>query len=419
MAVPFRKTAGKSGSAKHDSHHISRHPTGRSVTARDAPPMPLTRSVSLRWRVTLLAASVVAIAVAVMAIAAYAVVSRALYADVDHQLRTRASALIDSNIVTFDPRYIAGATLYTTDISVALIFSDLDTYTAAGVRRADRRPRTVRGAWRARYVAADRRTVSECWRNAPRTAAPGDRAAAGADRRGARPTGLGAVHRRRVRRRSSPPLAGTTVGRTGLRPIARLTAATERVARTDDLTPMPVTGNDELARLTESFNTMLRALAESRERQSRLVADAGHELRHAAHVVAYQHGVADRVESPWGAADSGRGHGGTARRRGGADRGALALWSATSSISPARMHRKPCTRESISATSWSGASSGHAAGATRSSSTPSTTAVVRLRRSSRACRVRCSTCSTTLRNGVRRASRYASRCAGRRRTPRI
>lgn len=73
--------------------------------------------------------------------------------------------------------------------------------------------------------------------------------------------------------------AGTTVGRTGLRPIARLTAATERVARTDDLTPMPVTGNDELARLTESFNTMLRALAESRERQSRLVADAGHELR--------------------------------------------------------------------------------------------------------------------------------------------
>ena len=69
------------------------------------------------------------------------------------------------------------------------------------------------------------------------------------------------------------------VGRTGLRPIARLTAAAERVARTDDLTPIPVTGDDELARLTESFNTMLRALAESRGRQSRLVADAGHELR--------------------------------------------------------------------------------------------------------------------------------------------
>ena len=76
------------------------------------PPMPLTRTVSLRWRVTLLAASVVAVAVAVMAIAAYAVVSRALYGDVDSQLRTRADALINSNIVTFDPRYVAGATLY-------------------------------------------------------------------------------------------------------------------------------------------------------------------------------------------------------------------------------------------------------------------------------------------------------------------
>ena len=74
-------------------------------------------------------------------------------------------------------------------------------------------------------------------------------------------------------------LAGMAVGRTGLRPVARLTAAAERVARTDDLTPIRVTGNDELARFTESFNTMLRALAESRDRQSRLVADAGHELR--------------------------------------------------------------------------------------------------------------------------------------------
>ena len=38
-------------------------------------------------------------------------------------------------------------------------------------------------------------------------------------------------------------------------------------------------GSDELARLTEAFNMMLRALAESRERQARLVTDAGHELR--------------------------------------------------------------------------------------------------------------------------------------------
>jgi two-component system sensor histidine kinase MprB len=51
------------------------------------------------------------------------------------------------------------------------------------------------------------------------------------------------------------------------------------VARTDDLRPIPVVGSDELARLTEAFNSMLRSLAESRDRQARLVADAGHELK--------------------------------------------------------------------------------------------------------------------------------------------
>ncbi|MGO8848968.1 HAMP domain-containing sensor histidine kinase, partial [Mycobacterium sp.] len=74
-------------------------------------------------------------------------------------------------------------------------------------------------------------------------------------------------------------VAGGMVTRAGLRPVARLTEAAERVARTDDLRPIPVFGSDELARLTESFNLMLRALAESRERQARLVTDAGHELR--------------------------------------------------------------------------------------------------------------------------------------------
>jgi two-component system sensor histidine kinase MprB len=73
--------------------------------------------------------------------------------------------------------------------------------------------------------------------------------------------------------------AGTAVARAGLRPVQRLTAATERVARTGDLRPIPVTGDDELSRLTTSFNKMLGALAESQEQQRRLVADAGHELR--------------------------------------------------------------------------------------------------------------------------------------------
>ncbi len=74
-------------------------------------------------------------------------------------------------------------------------------------------------------------------------------------------------------------LAGWGVATNGLRPVRRLTAATERVARTTDLTPIEVTGRDELARLTTSFNAMLMALDASQQRQRQLVADAGHELR--------------------------------------------------------------------------------------------------------------------------------------------
>ena len=60
---------------------------------------------------------------------------------------------------------------------------------------------------------------------------------------------------------------------------AGLTAAVEHIARTEDLRPLQVEGDDELARLATAFNSMLMALAASRDRQRRLVADAGHELR--------------------------------------------------------------------------------------------------------------------------------------------
>jgi two-component system sensor histidine kinase MprB len=73
--------------------------------------------------------------------------------------------------------------------------------------------------------------------------------------------------------------AGFFVGRAALRPVERLTVATEYIARTGDLRRIEVTGDDELARLTTSFNTMLEALARSHDYQRRLVADAGHELR--------------------------------------------------------------------------------------------------------------------------------------------
>jgi two-component system sensor histidine kinase MprB len=74
-------------------------------------------------------------------------------------------------------------------------------------------------------------------------------------------------------------LAGWAVARNGLRPVRRLTTAAENIARTEQLDPIEVEGNDEIARLASAFNAMLAALSASRDRQRQLVADAGHELR--------------------------------------------------------------------------------------------------------------------------------------------
>ncbi len=74
-------------------------------------------------------------------------------------------------------------------------------------------------------------------------------------------------------------LAGWGVARNGLRPVRLLTAAAEEIARTERLDPIPIEGNDEIARLATAFNAMLGSLSASRDRQRQLVADAGHELR--------------------------------------------------------------------------------------------------------------------------------------------
>ncbi|WP_433659389.1 ATP-binding protein [Nocardia sp. CA-128927] len=251
------------------------------------PPIPLTRSVSLRWRVTLLAASVVAIAVAVTSIAAYAMVARALYGDVDAQLRTRAATMISGDIDSMPFQSLSTATLFSNDIGVAVIYpippgSPPDTLPAYRPQQSTLPPI---GSEEVAVARGQQPSSLRTFNNQRVLARRTDSGVTLIISQRLEPTrevldrlawllfvvgGCGVV---------LAAAAGTAVGRTGLRPIARLTAATERVARTDDLTPIPVTGDDELARLTESFNTMLRALTESRDRQRRLVADAGHELR--------------------------------------------------------------------------------------------------------------------------------------------
>ncbi len=74
--------------------------------------------------------------------------------------------------------------------------------------------------------------------------------------------------------------AGALVSGATLAPVRRLTAAAERIAETGEPSErVPEGGRGELAALGASFNTMLAALEESLETQRRFVADASHELR--------------------------------------------------------------------------------------------------------------------------------------------
>ena len=82
-------------------------------------------------------------------------------------------------------------------------------------------------------------------------------------------------------------LLGRLVAGAAVLPLKRLTAATEHVALTQDLSGrIKSTGQDEIGRLARSFNAMLdalersmNALDDSVHAQRQLVADASHELR--------------------------------------------------------------------------------------------------------------------------------------------
>jgi two-component system sensor histidine kinase MprB len=73
---------------------------------------------------------------------------------------------------------------------------------------------------------------------------------------------------------------GRAVAGAVLAPVRRLTATAEHVTVTRDTSErIEVDGEDELARLGRSFNSMLGALDEALRKQRQLVADTSHELR--------------------------------------------------------------------------------------------------------------------------------------------
>lgn len=246
---------------------------------RRGAPLRASRSLSLRWRVMLLAMSMVGLVVVPMSVAVYAVISAALYKDIDNQLQSRAEMLIASGSLAADPGKAIEGTAYS-DVNAMLVNPGRAIYTAnqPGQRLpvGAQEKAVIRGElFLSRRTAAGQRVLAVHLPNGSTLLIAKSLA----------PTQAVTVKLRWVLLVvggvgvTVAAVAGGMVTSAGLRPVGRLTEAAERVARTDDLRPIPVYGSDELARLTEAFNAMLRALAESRERQARLVADAGHELK--------------------------------------------------------------------------------------------------------------------------------------------
>jgi two-component system sensor histidine kinase MprB len=242
---------------------------------------------SLASRVTLLATMAVGISVAIVAVAAYFTVRHQLQQTMDESLYRRASTAAQTTAINElgaqkIPSWVVGAA----DVKILFVTADRQVVTAdasaaqdlelgapelAVARGLDKYScRTIDSAeedYRVATVPSNEQGVAlvlaQSLQNNQHTL----------DRLGFVLFLFGAIGV------IAAAFAGWAVARNGLRPVRRLTLAAEDIARTEQLDPIEVEGNDEIARLARAFNAMLAALAASRDRQRQLVADAGHELR--------------------------------------------------------------------------------------------------------------------------------------------
>ncbi len=243
----------------------------------------LSARISLASRVTLLATIAVGLTVAVVSGAVYLTVRKQLTDSLDQSLLRRAYAAADAGLIAQGLGGIPPGTFAAADIKIAVIGND------KVLSAPDAQPLDYVGAQESQVAQGGLprsiRTVSVDETMYRVVAVPAGSGSALVLAQSMQPTyevldrlglvfwivGVAGV--------IVAGIAGWVVGTNSLRPVRRLTAAAERVARTQQLAPIEVTGDDELARLTVAFNSMLAALDASQQRQRRLVADAGHELR--------------------------------------------------------------------------------------------------------------------------------------------
>jgi two-component system, OmpR family, sensor histidine kinase MprB len=237
--------------------------------------------VTLRLRLTLVAAGVVAIVVAAASVTTYFLVRHDLRSQVDNGVKSAAG------LIQHDPRtaFQTDALQLSGDI-VQVVDGNgrpLDIGPAPGAIPVDAASRSVASA-RNHYLIRDTTIQGMRFRevvaplHAPFGAVMVIRSLHDVNHELARLrlililVSLGAV--------AMAALLGALASRRTLAPVLRLTAAAEHIAHTGDPSErVPDSGGGELARLGGAFNTMLGALEESLDTQRRFVADASHELR--------------------------------------------------------------------------------------------------------------------------------------------
>jgi two-component system, OmpR family, sensor histidine kinase MprB len=249
----------------------------------------LSERLSLHARVTLLTAVAVGLAVGLVSMAAYLTVRQQMYSNLDQNLLDRAHSAAGARVLT-DPDLVVKLPAEATaagDLLLGLL--NVNTDPDPTMFTASRASAPPAGAPELAVATGNStesvHTATSKGRLYRVVAVPAGRGQALVLAQSLAPTnrtlhnlgvvlwvvgGLGVI---------GAAVAGNAVARSGLRPVAALTSAAEQIARTEQLRPIPVTGNDEIARLSQAFNAMLGALARSQERQRRLVGDAGHELR--------------------------------------------------------------------------------------------------------------------------------------------
>jgi two-component system sensor histidine kinase MprB len=241
--------------------------------------------MSMAARISILAACAVGLAVSMASLAAYVTLRAQLHDRLDESLLDRARAAARTDVIksTF-LQDIPPSMLGASDVHIYLIFSN------GRVTSPDGTAKWVRPVT-ASEIAVAQNLRAESMRTITRAGEPARAVTVNAgdgtalmfvqstepiertlDRLGfvLFLVGVGGI--------VSAAIIGLAVARSALIPVRRLSAAAEHIARTDELKPIEVTGDDELASLASSFNDMVASLAASRERQMRLVADAGHEL---------------------------------------------------------------------------------------------------------------------------------------------